>query len=88
MIIIVIDNVCIAIYELEKNSPITGYIYSIVVFFISLKFVQIRSWIIHIQYFICGIQSVKNSLKPSRLVRLNALLLPRIEIFLKTFMLK
>ena len=55
VIIVVINNIGIAVNELEKDSPISRNLYSISALFVTCQLVQGGTRIIHISYFTCSI---------------------------------
>ncbi len=55
MIIIIINDICIAIYEFKKYPPISRNSNRKLIFKISRQFMQIRTWIVHIHNVIRGI---------------------------------
>jgi len=61
MIIVVINNIGIAVNKFKKYSPVAGYFYCMKALFVAAQLVKKRTRIIHIFYFVCGIKPVKNS---------------------------
>jgi hypothetical protein len=88
MVIIVIYNVCITINKLKKNSPIAGYLNCIKSLFIAAQLMKEGARVIHILYFICGIETIEDSFKPFCMFRLYSFLAPCEEKFLNAFMFK
>jgi hypothetical protein len=71
VVIIVIDNIGVAINKFKEYTPIAGYFHCMKALFIAAQLVEERTWVIHIFYFTCGIQPIKDSFKPDGMFGLN-----------------
>ncbi len=88
MVVVIIDNVCITVHKLEKHSPVARDSNGILPFFITCQFVKKGTRVIHVFYFICGIQSVENPFKSSRLLWPNTFLFAGVEKVFEAFVFK
>jgi len=70
MVIIVINNICIAINKLKKYSPIAGNFHCIKSLFINAQLVKEGARVIHILNLTCGIETIKDPFKPVGVFRL------------------
>ena len=86
MVVVVIDNIGITINKFEKNPPVAGCFYSILIFFVSRQLVEIRTGIIHIFYFIRSIKPIKNPFQSVSMLRVYAFFIASIEEVFQAFM--
>lgn len=88
MVIIVIDNIGVAVNKLKKYAPIAGYFHGMKTLFVAAQLVERRTRVIHILYFTCGIKTIKDSFEPVGMLRLNSSPAPSVKKILQAFMLK
>lgn len=88
MEIIVVDKIGVTINKLKKYPPIARYFHCMKTLLVATQLVEKRTRIIHIFYFTCGIEPIKDSFKPIGMFRLNASLATGIEKVLQAFMFK
>jgi hypothetical protein len=86
MIIVVINDICITIYEFEEDSPVAGHSDRMLIFQISSKLMQICPREIHIFDVIGAISSIQYSFSFISMFRPDAFLIPCIKEVFKPFM--
>jgi len=88
MIIIIINDIGITVYKLEKHAPIAGYFNCIKSLFVATQLMEKGTRTIHVLYLAGGIKAIKNAFKPTRMFRLYSFLAPRVKKVLQAFMFK
>lgn len=86
MIVAIVDNMCIAVYELKKYPPISGDPYRMETLFISGQLMKERARINHIFYIASSIEPVEYPFKSPSVFRPDSLFAPCVEKIFKTFM--
>lgn len=88
MIVLIIDDKCIAVDKLECYPPVARYVYGPNSILLWIQQMETRAWVTHIFNIHCSIQAIENTLQFISMFWLDAFLGAVIKEIFKSFVRK